>query len=203
MISVMIPTRGRPDKLLESAHSLLDMASEPDSVEILAAVDSDDRATLADLPTLLRPLILAPVGYERLYVYYNAMAAKAKGDWLMMYGDDCIMQTKGWDNLFKPLNAQKIIYANGTHTSSGNPCFPCISRAFYEEMGCISQFWACDTWLEMAALEYGAMAVSLPFNIKHSLIHKYRGLPNYPVKKDWLINRVREWKESRTHAAAE
>jgi hypothetical protein len=36
-------------------------------------------------------------GYDSLHEYYNELASKATGDWLMLWNDDAVMETEGWD----------------------------------------------------------------------------------------------------------
>ena len=41
-ISIICPTRGRPDKLLEMINSVLDCASSPELIEFVLYLDNDD-----------------------------------------------------------------------------------------------------------------------------------------------------------------
>ena len=107
VVSVMFPTRGRPHLLARSITSLLDHAANSDDVEILLGIDSDDRVTLDLLPTLprnVRGVILPPLGYKgALLEYFNRLSAIATGKWLMVWNDDALMQTYGWDSLIAAL----------------------------------------------------------------------------------------------------
>ena len=99
-VSVLCPTRARPELLKASIESLDWRANNPGMVEYLLAVDPDD-----DLPELAHPkrtrVILAPTrfGYGRLECYYNMLAEQASGKWLFLWNDDALMQTYGWDSV--------------------------------------------------------------------------------------------------------
>ncbi|HEY6117710.1 MAG TPA: glycosyltransferase, partial [Candidatus Dormibacteraeota bacterium] len=99
MISVLLPSRGRPKALEETITGLLRLADEPDAIQVLVAADPDDDGTLAaELPDQVT-VWTAPqrYGYPRLHEYVNALAAQAGGDWLMLWNDDARILTPGWD----------------------------------------------------------------------------------------------------------
>ena len=77
MISVLMPSRGRPESAAASAESLFSLAANPDQVEILVALDPDDDGPYADLRLGPRACFwTAPerYGYMRLERYYNHLA---------------------------------------------------------------------------------------------------------------------------------
>ena len=45
LVSVLLPTRGRPELMLKSVGSLLTTASNPDQIQILLKIDNDDKET--------------------------------------------------------------------------------------------------------------------------------------------------------------
>ena len=105
-ISLITPTRNRPDDLERLLKSLDQTTRRPEEVEILFYVDDDDFVTLS----LIKH-------YEELYSnfniyfhvgprsdhfskdYYNFLSKMAKGRWVMAINDDSIFKTKGWDRV--------------------------------------------------------------------------------------------------------
>src|SRR4051794_19943625 len=103
MISVLLPSRGRPASLVKSAMSLLDRATHSDRVEILVAADPDDLGTHAVAEDMGLDCWVAPerFGYGQLQRYFNRLAETAVGDWLFPFNDDAAMTTPGWDVLIE------------------------------------------------------------------------------------------------------
>src|SRR4051812_41755806 len=105
-ISVMLPTRGRPKLLRKSIASLLDRADDPDSLEFLLGIDTDDRKTVEaflGLHANVKAVVMPRVGYAGMKEYWNRLASIAVGDWIFMWGDDALMQTEGWDSIIATL----------------------------------------------------------------------------------------------------
>lgn len=197
MISVLIPSRGRPGSLVKTVETLRSKATKPSHVEILVAVDLDDEATIKTVSALASCTLYRcySYGYERLHRYFNILAEAARGDWLMIYGDDCLIETIGWDEKIEALDPAELIWANGTQSSSKNPCFPVISRAWYEAMGQISLHWANDAWLKYAARHWpGVKSVTLPIHTKHKQVFDYTRIPGYPHPE--LEEEVKTWVQS-------
>lgn len=98
-VSVLLPSRGRPESLRESVESLRALADRPDWIEILVAADPDDAVTDLVAQQLGLPCWIAPerYGYARLNEYFNALAGMAGGDWVLLWNDDARMLTVGWD----------------------------------------------------------------------------------------------------------
>ena len=156
MISLLCPTRGRPDRAMQFLESVL--ATQTNDNEIIFGLQSDD-ARLDDYPAQIksRAMIFEP----RSTVYYwNQMAKVAKGDMLTLIADDVIMRTHGWDNKF---HAEAAKYQDGIYlitTQDGRihcdrPAqlptpHPTISRKWFETLGYFTfpglfHYYA-DTW---------------------------------------------------------
>lgn len=164
-ITVLIPSRQRPDLLLQSVQSLLNRAANPRAVEILIRLDDDDgtaqaviewnRTAIVDKSHQVPITMLGPRhGYRNLHQYYNGLAEHASGDWLMQWNDDAVMETVGWD---QKIHAQggglKILNATGRLN-----LFPIVSRELYEVLGHWSLQAHSDSWLQvigrMNGIEY-------------------------------------------------
>jgi hypothetical protein len=162
-VSVLIPARGRPESLLKSIRALKDTASQG-CIEILVRLDDDD-ASVKDLPEFEDVTFITGKrhGYKNLHLYYNELAEKASGDWLMLWNDDAVMETKNWDRKIARIQpGLKIL----------NPCgmintFPVVHRSLYELLGHISLQAHCDTWLQQIGRET-TIEINLPVQFKHS-----------------------------------
>ena len=148
MISVLLPSRGRPKALTESISSLLDHADRPGSIEILIAADTDDPDTAAvDLPWQAA-VWTAPAryGYPRLHEYVNQLAEQASGDWLMLWNDDARLLTSGWDTLVRD-QQPAVLWPRSNDIATCNT-FPIWPRAWTDHLGHVSLSPHCDSWIQ-------------------------------------------------------
>ena len=148
MISILLPSRGRPKALSESIEGLLALADRPGSIEILIASDPDDLDTRAvDLPWQASTWT-APerYGYPRLHEYVNRLAQRADGDWLMLWNDDARMLTRGWDALVGE-QAPTVLWPRSNDIPTCNT-FPIWPRAWTDHLGHASLSPHCDSWIQ-------------------------------------------------------
>jgi len=93
MISVVCPSRGRPELAKRMVDSLLKSPGVP--VEILIYLNEDD-PKLQSYKDLLDPQHYE-VGVDRSPVYsWNELAKKAKHDIVFLMGDDAVVETPNW-----------------------------------------------------------------------------------------------------------
>lgn len=151
MISILCPTRLRQDALNRSLASLYEHA-DGGELEVLLAVDPDDPTDYGEYGCVLR--FRHRHGYPRLHVYYNALATVAKGDWLLLWNDDCLMTTQGWNRIVEA-HGDVIISPDTVH----NPLctFPIVPRRFVETLGHFSLNAHCDTWWQEIGEELGIL----------------------------------------------
>lgn len=141
MISVLCPTRLRPDALRRSLASLRDNAW-PGDVEVLLGVDPDDPTDYGGLGKIVR--FEERHGYANLHRYYDVLACAAQGDWLLLWNDDCLMATDGWNEVVEFYEDDVILSPDTVH----NPLctFPIVPRRFVNALGHFSLNAHCDTW---------------------------------------------------------
>lgn len=147
MISLLMPSRGRPELLKRSIESL----GEGD-YEVLVWLDTDDEADYQPvLDSLMHKNLKVfrrkRVGYKGFHKMINFLAEKSTGDWLMLWNDDAVMQSNNWLGLIHEADKPKI----GVLNFSPNPLtnlFPAISREMYEIMGHYSLSAHCDSWVQ-------------------------------------------------------
>ncbi|MFM9107279.1 MAG: glycosyltransferase family 2 protein, partial [Chloroflexota bacterium] len=158
-ISVLLPTRGRPDPLARSIGTLLDRALHPEAIEILLAVDRDDAATLAALggmPAQVRAVVVERRGYARLHEYMNLLAREASGYWTVMWNDDNLMETRHWDEVI--CREPDCIGALLSAHSPGNVT-PVIPRRWLAVLGRYSGHHHNDSWWDWMAKPLGLSRV--------------------------------------------
>ena len=96
LISILVPTRGRPESVFRLIKSINETASRKDLVEILFYVDNDDDSFPSSLDLDSNVKVIRG---ERVWISlaWNCLFAQSQGEILMYTGDDVIFETKGWD----------------------------------------------------------------------------------------------------------
>ena len=145
-ISILLATRKRTDMLKKSLASLIDLASDPTSLEILLAFDNDDEKTvdwvqenvLTDLDNKdvsYTCMSFERLGYIRLNEYYNKLAVEAEGDWLFFWGDDAIMETQDWDLQITAHTGKFRMLRALTHKCHPLAIFPIVPKMWADMFG--------------------------------------------------------------------
>jgi hypothetical protein len=94
LISILLPSRGRPDQLARLIQSAHDTA---DNFEFVIRLDEDD-PTLSQYRHLEDGMVRIFTGArDVLSKYWNECYDQSHGDILMHCGDDIIFRTGGWD----------------------------------------------------------------------------------------------------------
>ena len=168
-ISVMIPTRKRTDLLKKSIDSLVDNASSVDGIDILLAVDDDDTITnefltnelvahLNEKNVSMRAFSFARLGYKNLNQYANYLAHESNGEWLILWNDDAVMQTKDWDLKIMEYAGQfKVLRFKDNHDEHPNAIFPCVPRDWIALFETFSPHQASDSWVSQIGYLTGIM----------------------------------------------
>jgi hypothetical protein len=168
MISVLLPSRGRPESLLETMGGLLSLAADPGDVEFLVAADPDDGPTLALGPSLpgQARIWAAPerYGYKRIYEYFNALAGMAAGEWLFLWNDDAHMLTPRWDEVIRS-EAPGILWPEADYAPEINT-FPVWPAAWTRHLGHVSLDQSTDMWLGELGRMTGTQR-KIPVRIRH------------------------------------
>lgn len=147
MISVLCPSRGRPELLVESLSSLGD-----GDYEYLVYVDEDDpeleRYTALENAKLL--LYVRPrVGYKNFHLMVNELAADAEGEWILLWNDDALVEGGNVSEAVHQEDPTKPVVLNFFDPEITNMnLFPVISRPLYEAMGHFSLSTHCDSWVQ-------------------------------------------------------
>lgn len=117
MVSLLAPTRKRPDRFVEFYKSVMNTADKRTQVEVVAYIDDDDNSyDEIELPRLTK---VKGAGLN-LSQKWNMAYENSKGDYLGMGADDVIFRTKGWDTIIKKAIDQypdKIAFVFGDDSS--------------------------------------------------------------------------------------
>ena len=158
-VSVLLPSRGRPDSLRAALRNIPGTCENPGRVEILLRLDDDDSATLAVrdslaaecAPVRLRIAVgLRGAGYAAFHLFVNELAGMADGDFLLLHNDDSRIETRGWDALAAARRGRLAVLNPATPNSRLN-IFPMAHRKVFELLGHFSLNPHCDSWMESVA----------------------------------------------------
>lgn len=156
LFSVMVPSRGRPNGLLQMISSAKLKAKH--KIEFLVYLDSDDVRNY-DLEALRRMATVFITDKFDMGRCWNEMASNAKGRYLLMSNDDVVFLTDGWDQRFLKAATAKYpddVFVGWFNDGSGRDCsniccFPIIPRKLYQIRGSLVPeyfFILCfDSWL--------------------------------------------------------
>lgn len=148
LVSVLLPSRGRPAALAETVDGLLAHAADPNRVEILVAADPDDTPTQkVTLPRQCR-IWVAPerYGYPRLHEYVNRLADQAAGKWLWLWNDDARILTDHWDTHLEQAR-ETVLWPHSNDIPTCNT-FPIWPRTWTNRLGHVSLSPHCDSWIQ-------------------------------------------------------
>jgi len=161
VISVLLPSRGRPDNIRRLLDSITATASDLANIEVIVRLDSDD----ATFREYIVQRSAVGVGLSVQYLVgprivlsecWNDCYRVARGDILMQCGDDIIFRTPGWDETVEQTFNEypdRILFAYGDDGIQGRGfgTHGFISREWVEAVGYfvppyfVSDF--NDTWL--------------------------------------------------------
>lgn len=173
-ISLITPTRNRPDDLKRLLDSLEETTCNYDDVEILFAIDSDDRTMLEQAEHIMAERVKLNI---RFFIvtrsdhfskdYYNYLSKAAQGRWILAINDDSIFMTQGWDEMICERMEEASVkvgddilfgiiddgmFVKGSEANQRTfSCWPLLSKEYSDLMGGILieeiYTWGGDYWL--------------------------------------------------------
>lgn len=158
--------------LSDALHSLVELASDRARIEVLVGLDLDDNSgsmsAVMYAPCRVIEYFSERHGYRELHRYYNRLAERARGDWLMIWNDDALMRTVGWDEAIGSHDPSSPVALNLTSESPGGMnLFPCVSRRWYELVGHLSLQAHTDTWIQDVSRAVGCEVAEPRIRIEH------------------------------------
>lgn len=167
MISILCPTRGRPENVIRKVRSILSTSHRPDLVEIIFYVDNDD---VSFPETILKNSNVIVVNGPRMWlsILQNVLYSYSKGEIIMYTGDDVVFETKNWDKIIREeFNAQedKILLVYGTdggYYGDRIALHGFLHRDWVNTVGCWVQpgravpydYWLTDNARKLGRLKY-------------------------------------------------
>jgi len=147
--SLLCPTRHRPHYLQPLLESIFNTAQFENNIEVLFAIDDDDKETTHEFIKLSRfnKYVKGHIRSKSDYLnrdYYNWLAKRASGRYLWAIGDDVRFKTNNWDSLlileietYLHSHLDRIAYitteedgSQATHT-----CFPMVTKEAFKALG--------------------------------------------------------------------
>lgn len=184
MISILLPSRKRPELLIRCLSSIANNASNPASYEVCLRLHRDDLATIKLLPIILQ---ICPVrvvigfqhnGYNSLAWFYQECAAISRGDYVWIANDDVTVNTPGWDDVFKEyvrtkkddaiVMPQTLIMGGSKYIDWLNNPFMFLPNKCWERCGMprfVNQF---DAALWTLLRQHGWRTDFVPIEVEHS-----------------------------------
>lgn len=157
LVSILLPTRGRPHFLYGALDSLFTLAHRPDQLEVLLKVDEDDKETQEACHHISTKfpvrVFVSPRGrgYLDIHLWQNQMTEYATGDWIFIFNDDARMLTAGWDSIIEGCRGgfEDEIMMFGCHTISrpGSCELFLVRRKVHEVLGHLFLSPHGDTWM--------------------------------------------------------
>lgn len=155
MISVLLPTRGRPEGLKKAVDTLLETAAKPDELEFIFRFDDDEPIHLSRMVN--GHVLTGPrLGYSKMHLYYEECIKASKGELLLTWNDDTEMLTPDWDVLltekaYEPGFGPVMQFIRRDINPIADDTLPLVPRCVYEAMGHLSLHCYVDSWLSCVA----------------------------------------------------
>lgn len=175
-ISILVPSRGRPDKLWKLVETALDTATG--DIEILAYIDKSDpcKAEYKKLAAL-QPKLKIFVGPDSTVAWaVNMLGLNATGDAVMPLGDDTVFCTYAWDGVAKEAKAKfpEGLWMAGVDDGRSGFSHIIYDREWFNALGywwpVIFNHWGADEWLTDIA--------------KHQAVNRYVMFKEFLVRHD-------------------
>ncbi|MDH5763077.1 MAG: hypothetical protein OEZ51_08850 [Nitrospinota bacterium] len=131
-LSILLPTRGRPDRAEQFLRSVAEMSADPANIEIILYVDKDDPASHAiDCEAIPVIRIIGPS--LTMGGLNTACYRRSTGDIIVPLNDDMIIRTPDWDRKIRDVHDRfpdgiYLAYPNDLHAGETFPSTPILSR---------------------------------------------------------------------------
>lgn len=162
-ISVLLPTRGRPQLMFRSLQGLVEKAVDTSSIEFLVAIDNDDKQSYEfiekevipwfnEKQIELRVYAMDRLGYVQLHKYVNFLGYNSTGRWMLFWNDDAVMESHAWDNDIRSHNGElSILRFKDNHNCHPYSIFPIVPRDWCTLFECLSPAQQTDAWISQVA----------------------------------------------------
>lgn len=172
LVSFLLPSRGRPQRLVGSLQSIAATCLDPTCYEVLVRADVDDDATRDAVREMNDPHNICFVGergrgYLDLHLMVNQLAANAVGLYLFLWNDDAFMLTHGWDEVLRSkLGEGPKVYKPFSEQQRNRNIFPIMQREIYDATQRFSESALNDFYSSTVAQKAGIEA-PIDISIRH------------------------------------
>lgn len=140
-VSLLLPTRGRPNRLKQFLDSVYRTARHPENIEVILFIDDDDVSmrnfeyTNRRIKKLIHP--------RNTMGFYNTACFEAStGEVIIAVNDDIIIRTLDWDKKIVDFHHAQpdpiyLAYPNDLNKKHKLPTFPILSRITCKTLGSV------------------------------------------------------------------
>ena len=183
--SIVFPTRERTQLVSNLLASIQKNTANLSDIEVLVVTDNDDKTNyevFGQYPWLTQYRTARSSNFSR--DYYNFLANRSKGQFIITANDDCQFETPNWDIIaFDALKDKtNVVYGcaedglDGFKARGGGKyaCFPILGRGWLDALGFVFPAripcWGADMWCRNIA-DQCRIAVDVPIKIMHYCHH--------------------------------
>jgi len=158
LVSIIIPSRNRFDRLLKTLNSIIEKTNIIERVEVLLRFDYDDYSSIERIKELPFDKIDLQIiigdkfrGHMDSHIFVNEMCLLSRGDFIFNFNDDSFIETQDWDKLLCRYSGQVIVLKPSTSDDAEAAklnTFPIISREIFEILEHFSLNAHLDTWIQ-------------------------------------------------------
>jgi glycosyltransferase involved in cell wall biosynthesis len=135
-LSIIVPTRQRPDDVQRLLGSIVETATNPGRIEVVLYVDDDD-PTADRIEYDALPVRKARGPRSTMGSMLRSAIGLSTGEHIMLTNDDAAFRTSGWDTevmtcLRRFADGVCLIWCNDLFRRDAIPNFPIFSRRLYE-----------------------------------------------------------------------
>jgi len=196
LISLLTPSRARVERLQASLNSLDAMTKNPEDIEVIIRIDSDDDATRIHLMNGSKHSFNTTVligergkGYADLHLMYNEMAKVASGRFMMIWNDDAIMTTRRWDDQVRQFDDGKLkfirSYVDDISGKRNKDFFPIVHRSYYDCLGHLSMSAHNDTYINELFYKMPQLICDTSIVVRHGALELNDDLTMKEGKACW------------------
>lgn len=136
-ISLLLPTRGRPDLLQRLFDSVAATTAAIDRLELVLYIDEDDAPTQGVSHDGLRIVRLIKPAKQTMGWMNQACYEASRGRVVMLMNDDVVFRTPAWDQCLAASFRQfgdeiALLYGNDLYQRQALPTMPVLSRVCCE-----------------------------------------------------------------------
>lgn len=175
-VSILILSRNRPAILQETLASMIlnasrfeDLIEENGRISIHVGIDKDDGETQSIMPNW--PLVKWHVGKRPITIGegFNHLWRKQPADYHVVWSDDKIIETRGWDSiLLEEMEQDSMGYVPDSDHSRGAVTQYVLPSLWSDQAGYVAAkwfpYWFIDTWWDHVAAMIGnkrALSISM------------------------------------------